>query len=274
MKHLLPILFLTIGLSGTAAAGTAPDTLPSPREYQVVAVKGAVAFQQSGKPLQRRDIFKTGAVLTFRGDGSRLVLIDHLQRSFIAKPDSSAKTGYRLEPLQARVSTRPGKILNYLVFRQFLESRRLLAIGDTLTLEISDETFAMNNDSFFYMQYRWTRESEPVNKRLGFSGKLLFFDKKNLFSVDGQPIDPAETSAYALYYYNSRANASTLINSFDLVFCDEPTLQAEIDVIIGNFSPDASKEQLRNAVIQYIENEYGEPVRSDLDLWLKRHWKL
>lgn len=274
MKLLLPILFLTIGLSGAAAAGIGPDTLPGPREYQVVAVKGVVAFQHSGKPLERRTIFKTSAVLAFRGANSRLVLIDHLQRNFIAKPDSSAQTGYRLEPLPARVSTRPGKVLNYLAFRQFLEGRRLLAIGDTLTLEIADDAFAMNNDSFFYLQYRWTREPEPVNKRLGFAGKLLFFDKKNLFSVDGQPIDPAETSAYALYYYNSRANVSTLINSFDLVFCDESTLRSEVDVIVGNFAPDAPKELARNAAIQYIENEYGEPVRSDLDLWLKRHWKL
>lgn len=274
MKLLLPILFLTIGLSGAAAAAIAPDSLPGPREYQVVAVKGMVTFRHTGKPLERRAIFKASAVLTFKGANSRVVLIDHLQRSFIAQPDSSAKTGYRLEPLQARVSTRPGKILNYLAFRRFLEGRRLLAIGDTLTLEIPDEAFAMNNDSFFYMQYRWSREPEPVNKRLGFSGNLLFFDKKNLFSVDGQPIDPAETSAYALYYYNSRANVSTLINSFDLVFCDEPALRAEIDVIIANFAPDAPKEQARNAAIQYIENEYGEPVRSDLDLWLRQHWKL
>ncbi len=274
MKHLLSILFLIAGLSGAAEAGIATDSLPKSREYQAISVKGRVVNQTSGKDLLRRDIFRKTDSLIFESEAGRLALIDHRKQSFIAKPDKNAPSGYRLEPLQARVSTRPGKILNYLAFRQFLEGRRLLAIGDTLTLEITDETFAMNNDSFFYMQYRWSREPEPVNKRLGSSGKLLFFDKKNLFNVDGHPIDPTETSAYTLYYYNSLAGTSTLINTFNLVFCDESTLRAEIDVIIGNFAPDVPKEQSRNAAIQYIENEYGEPVRSDLDLWLRRHWGL
>lgn len=274
MKHLLSILFLIAGLSGAAEAGIATDSLPKSREYQVISVKGRVVNQTSGKALLRRDIFRRTDSLTFESDADRLALIDHRQRSFIANPDKKAPSGYRLEPLQARANTRPGKILNYLAFRQFLEGRRLLAIGDTMTLEISDEAFAMNNDSFFYMQYQWTGDQNPVNKRLAFSGPLLIFDKNTLFSVDGQPIDPAETSAYTLYYYNSLAGTSTLINTFNLVFCDESTLRAEIDVIIGNFAPDVPEEQSRNAAIQYIENEYGEPVRSDLDLWLRRHWGL
>ncbi len=273
MKFLLPILLLFAGLPVAARGSVASDSLPQPREYQVVSAKGRIVQQRSGKTLSRRSIFHEKDVLVFDNQDSRLALIDHRQQSFIAKPGNN-QLGYFLEPLRASVNTRPGKILNFLAFRQFLEGRRLLAIGDSLALEIGDETFAMNSDSFFYVQYHRAGDPEPINKRLAFADRLLIFDRTSLFTVDGQPIDPAQTSDYKLYYYNSVANTSTLINQFDLIFGDEEVLREEVDVIVKNFNADAPKGQIRQAVTQYIEQLYGEPLKSDLEVWLGRWWGL
>lgn len=266
--------FAALALPAHGQAPGTPAPPSRPREYQVISVKGKVLNTRTGNVLQRRDFFRQRDALSFENTQGRLAVIDHRRQSFLLLPDTHSKKGYIERPMDTPVNTRPGKILNYLSFQQFLNGRRLLVIGDTLAIEIGDPAFAMNADSFFFIQYRWARDPAPVNKRLAHTGNMFFIERTSLFSVDGLPIDAAETSEYKLFYYNSIKPATTYINSFDLVFCNAAELREEVGILVENFGPNAPKEDVRNAVIEFIENMYGEPVKADLDDWLRRHWGL
>lgn len=250
------------------------DTLPQSKEYQVISAKGKIVNKRTGKQLIGRSIFKEFDVLTFSAQDCRLAVIDYKQRSFIAKLNAAKSLGYELEPLQARINTRPGKILNYLSFRQFLNGRRLLVIGDTLQLEIAAEEFAMNKDSFFYIQYQWKGATEPINKRLIFTKNILIIDKNTLFTVDNKPIKSTEASDYKLFYFNKRTNNSTLINPFDIIFCNEAELKASVTIIVENFTQKPAKSSMKEAIVRYINSLYGEPEKELLDLWLKKHFNI
>ncbi|NUQ23604.1 MAG: hypothetical protein HUU34_06605 [Saprospiraceae bacterium] len=251
-----------------------PDSLPKQNELQVVYIKGKVSLQSSGKPLKKNDYFRAGEPLKFAESAHRMVTMNHKRNLFIALPDARKPVGYLLEPIKLAANVRPGKIMNYLGFQKYLEGRRLVAIGDKLSLEIAGNELEMNEDKFFYIQYQWTGDTKPVNKQLAFSGQNLIIDKTTLFMVDGQPIDPAETSAFKLFYYDKPANQSTLINTVDLVFVELDDLYKEVNAIVELLGPNTKKSDLKDAILQYIHTQYGEPLKNDIDTWLKQNWGL
>lgn len=261
-------LFLTAGVIFPS------DSLPKQQEMQVVFVKGKVSLQSTGKLLRKNDFFGAGESLKFEAQANRMVIMNHKRSLFIAFPDAKKKAGYLLEPLQMAANTRPGKIMNYLSFQKYLDGRRILALGDTLSIEIGGNELEMNENKFFYIQYKWEQETEPINKRLAFSGQNLIIDKRTLFTVDEQPITPAAVSDFKLYYYDSLANTSTLINTIDIVFADLEELYKEVDAIVELLGTFSKKSDVKDAVLQYIHTQYGEPKKDEVEQWLNLHWKL
>ena len=117
MKKILTLSFcFSFFYTQLLAEDIKTDSLPQTKEYQVISAKGKIINKRTGKQLIGRSIFKESDILNFSAQDCRLALIDAKQRSFIAKPSSIKPLGYELEALKANISTRAGKILNFLDF--------------------------------------------------------------------------------------------------------------------------------------------------------------
>ena len=249
-----------------------PKTKLSAGQFQVIMLKGTVTNRRTGLALKPKTIIRRDDPLQFSSAGNRLALIDERKNTFIGRPKSNL-TQYDLQPIQAKFNTRPGKILNYIAFVKYLEGRDFLVLGGKAGIEVGPEEFPMNQDHFFYIQYAWTGDPKPVNKRLSYDGTVLFFDRTEIFRVDDRPIDPSQTSHFKLFYYDDVEKTSTLINTFTIVFPDETEVQAAVQVLIDHFGT-ADRTALVNAIESFLFEEYGVPEKQNLTEWLQKNFGL
>lgn len=251
---------------------SAPKSRLSSGQFEVLMTKGAIMNGRTGRKLQAKSILDQKDPLRFSGADNRLALIDERKNLFIARPRSNL-TQYDLQPTREKLSTRPGKILNYIGFVKYLEGRDFLVLGGRAGIEVGAEEFPMDQNHFFYLRYRWTGDANPINKKLSHEGTTLFFDRDEIYRVDDRPIDPARTSNFELYYYDAVDNTSTLINALTLVFPDETEVRDAVQVLIDHFGT-FDREGLYNAIESFLFTEYGVPEKQNLAGWLLRNFGL
>lgn len=139
-----------------------------------------------------------------------------------------------------------------------------------MSLEISPAAYPLNDKNFFYLAY--DHEGETIRKKLPFEeGNKLLIQKTELFKIDGEPIEPMNTTM-SLYYMENGTNAS-LINTFNPVFPDLTELKDEVQIIIDEFSdkPDDVKIQ---EITAYLGEFYGKPQKDNLAIWLNAEFGL
>ncbi len=242
--------------------------------FQVIKVKGTITNISNGQSLATNSRFSAEDTLQFSTDGDRLAVIDERKQSYIARPAES-DLGYQLEPIRAKFNTRPGKILTYIEFKEYLENRDFLVLGEKAELKIEAENFPIDDDHFFFIRYRLEGEAQPINKKLPSEGQKAIINKKKLFQVDGQAIPPEKTSQFQLYYHNSQEKKSLKISEMRLIFPDETSLRQEIEVIRSSYGTSkTNRPKLRKAIENYLLEVYGLPEPENLERWLKRHYDL
>lgn len=246
----------------------------SDKVFQVIKVKGTITNISNGQSLATNSRFSAEDTLQFSTDGDRLAVIDERRQSYIARPAES-DLGYQLEPIRAKFNTRPGKILTYIEFKEYLENRDFLVLGEKAELKIEAENFPIDDDHFFFIRYRLEGEAQPINKKLPSEGQKAIINKKKLFQVDGQAIPPEKTSQFQLYYHNSQEKKSLKISEMRLIFPDETSLRQEIEVIRSSYGTSkTNRPKLRKAIENYLLEVYGLPEPENLERWLKRHYDL
>lgn len=257
----------------TPKPGTATP-LPAD-QLQVVRVLGTVKnLSDNGKILRTRDKFRKTDKLGFASPNDRLALVDAKAGNFIARP-AETPTGYKLDPTTASFNTRPGGITNDMVFRNYLNNRRLLILGDEAYIEVSSDAFPMDDSRFFYLQYQYEGEPAPVNKKLSFAGRRILLNKTEIFRIDGQPVSPAKASGFELFYYDDTKRASQSMGRFDLVLPDEQSLLEEVGTLVTRHQSAGSDDaKIREEVGVYLETFYGMPEPANLSAWLKKHFGL
>lgn len=249
-----------------------PKTQLGTGQFQVLMVKGAVTNRRNGQVLKQKSILNQKDPLQFSQPGNRLALIDERKQGFIARPRSDLRQ-YDLQPFRAKFDTRPGKILNYIAFVKYLEGRDFLVLGGKAGIEVGREEFPMDQDHFFYIQYNWTGDPEPVNKKLSHEDATLYFDRSEIYQIDNRPVDPSETQDFKLFYYDAVQQKSTLINSFAIVFPDEPEVRTAVQILIDHFGT-ADRTALLNAIENFLIEEYGVPEKQNLAEWLRQNFGL
>lgn len=266
MRKYILALFATFStFFGIRANNNQPLTLMNGEKYQIVHVEGTVKDKQSQKELQRESTFDDLKDLAFSKDVD-LIVMDEEGQNFRLKLNETDST-YALQPLPTKIGLRPGKILNYLAFQQFLEGRELVVLGDSLHLEIGKEAFPLDDHHFFYIEYQWKGDSIP--KKLAHQGNTILIEKTALFKVDGKPIDPEETSHFSFHYYNQKTQESLLINDFQLIFPDEEQLLSELQLLQKRYATNGkTKAEQYELFEQYIIAVYGVPQKENLMDWL------
>lgn len=232
-------------------------------EYKVIKVNGKILYKNSGKEMSTGDIFKANVPLKFSTDNSRAAVISRLKGRFVlAPPSKSQKTN--LVPAVNNISSRSGAIVNELDLKNHFSGNYLIL--DRLELPISESTFPQDKTHFFFLSYQY--KDEKIAKKIPSEGSKLILDKTEIFSIDGNPIDPFNTEM-VLYYRNSSSKENKMISKFNPIFPDNESLKNEVEVILNEYS-EKTDEKKFNEVKGYLTEFYGKPYDDNLHEWLNQ----
>jgi len=231
-------------------------------EYKVIKVIGEITYKQSGQEMSTGDIFKSSASLVFKSDNSRAAVISRVKGRFVLAPPSKAQTT-NLVPAVNTISSRSGAIVNELDVKRHFEGDYLII--DEVAVPVSPQTFPQDEQHFFFLSYM--HEEEKIMKKLGNRGEKLVINKKEVFSIDGEQIDPFDTEM-TLYYRDAKAKENTKLSTFSLVVPDEELLRREVSVILSEYSDKPEDEQFKQ-VKGYLTEFYGKPFDQSLKNWLE-----
>lgn len=239
--------------------------------YRTIKVKGKVTLAAARKPLRKDQKFNANDALVFGSATDFVIAIDDKTAAFLLQPDAPLRT-YRVKPLNLTVNTKPGYILTDLQLRQFLnENDSLLLLDGRFSLLLGKDAFPMDEKHFFYLQYLW--KGDTINKRLGHRGDTLVIDEKELYKVDGKPIDPTEVSNTCFLRYFDAATQESIaypdmVQPIYIINTPEADLKTEIGILM-----DATKGQEEHSRMLQIDNYlvrfYGKAGEWELVRWFK-----
>jgi hypothetical protein len=170
-------------------------------------------------------------------------------------------------PSMYNISTRGGSLTSLSDLQNHFSGKYVVL--DRQAIQMDKMNFPMDRDNFFFLRYIYN--GEDINKKLEYSGDSLIFDKKNLFTVDGNPIPGPDNTSIKLYY--RKGSQSILLNDFDLIFPDMKQLTSEIKVILDEIKNKTTKEKTEE-VSSYINEFYGKIYRENLVSWLSNYFGL
>lgn len=254
----------------SSSSDPAPKKSALGKDYEVISVKGKIRNTRKQESIQAGSRIQPDDVLQFGSSTDELVLINSEKRLYTASPGADLKS-YQLASLRGATQGRPGKILSYIGFQQFLKGKQWLVLGGAVDLEIGGSEFPMDAKHYFYIGYIYSGEEIP--KKLKQRGNILSIEKTSLYKVDGNSINASQTSNAKLYYYNEIDETSLLINPIHLIFPNERQLKKEVGVIVNQFKGASIKrEDLLDVVTQYLISKYGSPEKENLSDWLKKNF--
>jgi|GEM_PF-1963346 len=240
-------------LFSCAAIVTAQNTF-----YQTIKVRG-VTLSHNHRPLQNGQKFKKNNALTFGSTKDFVVVMDEKKACFTLQPDGSLRQ-YVAKSLSVPIDTRRGDILNDLQLRWFLRQHdSLLLLNGRFSLVLGQEAFPMDDNHFFYLEYRWKGNTIP--KKLGFRKDTLFIDAKELYKVDEKPIDPVEVGEqYFIRYYDAKTNSSVgypdAVQPIYIIRPNEEELKKEVQVLLkASQGKDIKTRTLQ--IDDYLKRFYG-----------------
>jgi hypothetical protein len=132
----------------------------------------------------------------------------------------------------------------------------------------------MSGEHFF--MYRYTYGTDKIaRKKIPFSGDTLIFDKKVLYTVNGQYIHPEEVNLVEVHKVNASHKSTVLIAKFAPVFISDGQLKAELDVIQKALeSEKLSETALLEQMYEHVTAVYGQTDKNLLKLWVNEHMHL
>lgn len=256
----LILTFTLVALLGISAIAIQHDEIRntgSDNEYTVVTVQGRILFEQSGKDMQRGDMYITGTPLEFMTPESRAAIVNEINGRFVL---SNNKGALKVLPAANNVSSRRGGLVNFVDLKNHF-SGRYLVLGVS-KLELSETSFPMNDETFFYLTYQ--HDGEEIAKKLSYEGNKLIFDRDEIYKIDGNPIPVAEKEM-TIYY--KEKDSVRKINTFTMVFTDDAVVKEEVAVILKSFESAETWTKLAE-VDSYLTDFYGKASRDNLTDWL------
>ena len=124
MKALIFIFLSLLGLIfGLSFRENGAEVNLTSNEYKVLTVQGRIVFEQSGKEMQRGDVYVAGTPLDFTTTTSRAAIINDVNGRFVL---SASKGKLRILPAANNVSSRSGAILNVVDLKNHFAGRYLV----------------------------------------------------------------------------------------------------------------------------------------------------
>ena len=233
-------------------------------KYKVIKVDGRIIYQKKNTDMKKGDIFLSGTPLRFHTPQSRAAVISALKGRYVLSAAEKGQTN--ILPAANNISSRAGALLNLVDLKNHFTGKYLV-IGK-MELELGEEAFPMNEQSFFYLAYY--HNEEKIRKKLSHNGNNLILDKDEIFKIDGSAI-PVEEKEMTLFYH--KEGQSSKIGTFTPVFPDESDLKEEVDIIIAEYSDKDAATKIKE-ISAYLGEFYGKPQKDNLEGWLKIQYDL
>ena len=258
---------IKLGIIGLAGIGflvswmgkTESMKLAAADKYNVIKVDGRIIFEKTKADMKRGDIYISGTPLNFITLQSRAAVVSSIKGRFVLSGAEKGQT--KILPAANNISSRAGALINMVDLRNHFSGKYLII--DKMELELNEDAFPMNEESFFYLSYY--HNDEQIRKKLEHNGNQLILDKDEIFSVDGKPI-PVEEKEMTLFYRTD--GKSSKISTFTPVFPDSNDLKAEVDIILDEYA-DKDNETKIKEVSAYLGEFYGKPQKENVEAWLK-----
>ncbi|MEL6559289.1 MAG: hypothetical protein AAFQ94_13955 [Bacteroidota bacterium] len=237
------------------------------QSYTIIHVKGDLKLAD-GTPLKRGTKLNPDAQLVFGSETAAAAAISNSRGRFVIKKggvsansnDSFYLLKAVLTPVKGRMSTRSGKLNNLVVLKKFFSDTPLAFLGDKEYVEISPEAFPQDYQRFFFLRYQYL--GETINKKLLSDKQTMIWDKEEIFKVDGEKIEQAETSNHELYYLGTNGSP-TLVSSVSFAFVPREELNTLVDII--KVEESGSKELQIKAFTELITDLYGKPLTASVE---------
>jgi hypothetical protein len=270
LRTLYALLIASCLLAGTARAGD---------PYVIIHVKGTILRASTRTPIQVGDRLDGEERLIFKGSDAVAAAMAPGKGRFVIKPQagsSSSELGLvlreSLSPGTGQLSTRSGSghqviLRNSFGVQEHFEVPAYLVLGSA-EVEIDSEEYPLNSQYYFYVKYQYGEAAHTHKVKLPAEGKLVRFSQEILFGqIDS--LNLSEVKDPKLYYM--RYNRAESICSFHPVFVDEEVVTQEVKAIVqGMKEVNASEGEIRNMVLNHLNELYGRPNVDNVNAWLDK----
>jgi hypothetical protein len=245
-------------------------SLQAQTNYKVIKVNGSIQYVRTGSQMALGDVFTENEALSFGTPNSRAAVINPEKGRFIITPQSASQlSGARSNflPAMSNISTRGG-FLNTMtdVVNQF--SGPIVLLYEA-SWPLNPYQFPMDQDRYFYLLVRYKGNS--IKKKLLSNENSLVFSRKDILTVEGQPVSAFDSPAASLYY--AGPNGPMFLSSFQLILPDMKTLRSEAGIIIEELSSQDYNRKV-NEITGYLFEFYGKPDKKDVMLFLEKDFGL
>lgn len=232
--------------------------------YSVIKVMGNIK-KVNNKALATGDKVLSDEKLIFANDQSKAALISKEKGRLMLVATASGKVSEGLMPALSNVSSRAGGLNNAIDLENHFAGKYLIL--NDYEVEINSTTFPMNESKFFFLRFNYN--GEEISKKLLFAGNKLKMSASEILKVDGKPIVLKEGTTAQLVYRNSIDKSSEVIATFEPIFTDEKNLKKECQLIVYEIGKGASAEDTRTQIFAYLTENYGKPLYTNFNQWVK-----
>jgi hypothetical protein len=233
----------------------------------VLYVKGKVVHAKTQAPITRGTKLTTADELKYSSKNDMIAAISPSKGRILIKPGArgaSPGAGGELAyvirdiytPMGGNAMTRGAGggadgegFANAAVMKAYFQQNSFLVLAEN-RIVMDAEVFPQDEQSFFFIQYQWSRDDEPVNKKLPFDGNEVIIRRDELLTVDGAPIAHGEASGFLLFYMDEGEVEG--ITAMNFYFPDQQELEEELRLIkaVGVDNPWSEAQA-------YVEEAYG-----------------
>lgn len=237
--------------------------------FKVIKVNGTIVLKAKNVSLETGTEFSAKEDLVFRTEDATAAVINSQKGRMILTNKShdltAASSNYL--PSMYNISTRGGSLMNIIDLQNHFTGNYVIL--DKQKIIMDPVNFPMDNDNFFFLRYIY--RGEEINKKLGYSEDTLIIDKKNLYTVDGQPIPEPDNTSIKLFY--RKGKESIQVSQFNLIFPDTRELKGEVKIILDTMKNLSPKEKI-GEVSGYLNDLYGKVYQANLLSWLEKNFGL
>lgn len=253
-------------------------------QYSVVMIRGAIRKLPNRQLLKPKMNILSIDTLIFESEDAAAYLVGRKKGGFVIKPRMNNPKNNKFEKplnsLKALVndylklsiknsSSRSSGFRNRIDFVNYF-SDPVIVIGDTLKLNVSKDSYPMSDSTFFFISY--TYNGDIINKKLEFISEYLLLSKSQIFMIDGVPINSEKCTNLKLFYYNQNMGTSDPMAEIRLEFLGSKDIKLIVDNYLSIVGTVLSKSELKEKLIEILNNICGKPDEKNLENWLLNNY--
>lgn len=233
--------------------------------FSVIKVIGSIKHAKTNKALFTGDKIFSNEKLTFASQQAKAALVNKAKGRVMLQATPSGTVSEGLMPALSNVSSRSGGLVNAVDVNKHFDEKYLILSG--YAVEVSQTAFPMDENHFFFLRFNYN--GEEISKKLSFSDNKLMMNASEILKIDGKPIILKEGTVAQLVYRDATEKTSETLATFEPIFADEKSLKSECKLIKYEMGADANAEDTKEQLFAYLTENYGKPLRSNFDEWVK-----